>query len=115
MDAVRAGRARLILSAIVLAEYLPARTPSADAAEIDRLLIEPQVSVEPVTVPLAKGASALREAGFAGRPPRRLKTPDALVLVTAAAAADRLHSPDPHVRGFDGHPLLGGLPVTLPA
>ena len=115
-DGVRSGRVRLVLSAIVLAEYLPVRTPPADAAEIDDLLGEPGVVVESVTPALARRAAGLREAGFRMTPPRRLRTPDALVPATAAtAAADRLESTDPHVRGFDGHPLLAGLRVAAPA
>ena len=108
------GSARLVLSAVVLAEYVPARTPAPARVLLDRLFGDPATEFVPADAGLCRRASAARAAGLAERPARKLRTPDAIVLATAADCGAVLFSTDDDLTNLDGRPTARGVRVRDP-
>ena len=114
-DAVAAGDARLVLSTVVLAEIIPSRSLDGVGDALEEFILAPGVTLAPADERIARRASAVREAGHAERPERKLRTPDALILATAILHADVLHSADRHMLAVGGGPVVGGFPITPPS
>ena len=74
----------------------------------------PGVRVADVTADLARSAAAMRAVCFAERPKRKLKTPDAVILATAARHADALYTGDKKLLKLAGRSFLGDLTVAKP-
>ena len=113
-EAVSRGEAVLVLSAAVLAEVLPDRSPPGVFEQFEVLLGGANVEVVPVTEAIAKRAALIRDAGLSEPQQRKIKTPDALIVATALRAADELHTTDYRLRQISGHPTAGGLSIRLP-
>ena len=111
-DAVAAGDVELVLSTVVLAEIIIARSPPGVGPAVEALAVAPGVRLVDVDVTVARRASLSRGTGLAEEPSRKLRTPDALILATAVLHADVLHSNDGHLLAVGGRPIVGGLPVT---
>ena len=112
--AVSRGEATLVLSAIIFSEVLPTRSPAGVFDNFEALLAGPNVEVVTVTEEIARRAATIRDAGLSEPRRRKIKTPDAVIVATALAAADELHTTDYRLRQLSGHETAGGLLIRLP-
>ena len=114
VEAVAAGRAELLLSTVVVAGLLRPKYGEAELQVIDAFFDMPGVRLVPVDVSIARRAAGLRAACLHGEPPRKLKTPDAIILATALSHADVLYTTDRHLKRLAKEPLAGDLTITGP-
>ncbi len=114
IEAISAGRAELLLSTVVVAELLRPKYGEEELRVVDAFFNTSGVRLIPVDVEVARKAADLRAACLAGDPPRKLKTPDALILATALRHADVLYTTDRHLRRLAGGPLAGDLIIAKP-
>ena len=114
LEAVAAGRAELLFSAVVLAEVLRSRYTTEELALIDRAFDLPNVRIVDLDAGLARFAAAIRGECYAERPKRKLKTPDAIILATAVAHGDVLYTGDRHLLNLAGRSFVGDLTIIEP-
>ena len=112
--AVEAGQVELTLSVIVLAEVLRPKHSAEALAVVDGLFASPGVVLADITPAVARLASAMRAECFAERPARKLKTPDALILATAARRCDAFYTLDKKLLKLAGRSFIGDLAVAEP-
>jgi len=90
---IDAGKATLVVSALVIPEVLDAKMTSEQREKFNLFLQRSNVVVADVTVPIATKARQIRDRGLGETPKRKIKTPDATVLATAILfKCDALHS-----------------------
>ena len=114
VSAVEIGRVELILSVVVLAELLRPKHSAEALAVVDRLFASSGVTLADVTPEIARFASAMRAECHAERPPRKLKTPDALILATAVRRCDAFYTLDKKLLRLVGHTFVDDLAIAEP-
>ncbi|NNJ24351.1 type II toxin-antitoxin system VapC family toxin [Alienimonas chondri] len=111
VNAVDAGQATLISSAVVVAEVLRPKYDAATLALYDRAFGLPGVEVVNVDADLARFAADLRAECPRSEKGRTLQVADAIILATAVRHTDVLYARDRHLLRLNGHALTGGLTI----
>jgi predicted nucleic acid-binding protein len=107
------GRANLIFSVVTYTEILESKYSEKQLAQLDAFLRRSNVIKVDITIPVAKKAAAIRNAGW--NEDRKIKTPDALILAVALLhKADVLHALDGGMRNLNGHKIVDGLVINEP-
>ena len=82
-------------------------------SRLDKFLLRSNVVRVDTTIPVAKKAAKIRDAGLQQR--RKIRTPDATILAVAILyKASVLHSLDADMLSLNGSAIVDGLAVTEP-
>jgi len=114
-EEIDTDKAVMTVSTILFVELTMTRATPEQREMIDRFLRRSNVNVVDVTVDIARLAGELRKWGELQKPVRKIKTPDAIIVATAAVhQVDALHALDKKIQRLHGIGPVDKLRISPP-
>jgi len=115
VDAIDKESANLLIPAPVFSEVFEMSLTRAQKDQFQGFIDRSNIFPADLTMPIARRASQIREAGHNEHPQRKLKTVDAQIIATALSYnADVLHAFDSDLLKLNGHATVNGLKISKP-